>query len=63
MELCEDLLDRVQLYGISNYLDEESAKKKLEKNWKLKMQINSKAAQGYFSQAASYLCEHVSSIL
>lgn len=35
MELSEDLLDRVQLYGISDYLDEEAAKEKLEKNWKL----------------------------
>lgn len=33
MEMCEDLIDRVKLYGISQYLDEEAALQKLEQNW------------------------------
>lgn len=33
MELCEDLIERVKLYGISQYLDESAAFRKLEKNW------------------------------
>lgn len=30
MEMCEDLIERIKLYGISQYLDEEAALKKLE---------------------------------
>lgn len=30
MELCEDLIERVKLYGISQYLDEQAALQKLE---------------------------------
>ena len=33
MELCEDLINRIKLYGISQYLDEEAAIQKLERNW------------------------------
>lgn len=33
MEMCEDLIERVKLYGISQYLDEEAALQKLEQNW------------------------------
>lgn len=67
MELCEDLLDRVQLYGISCYLDEEAAKAKLEKNWRVRggvandpsdqgADIDSmvERSRGYFSSAMSY---------
>jgi len=35
MELCEDLIERVKLYGISQYLDEAAAFKKLEMNWRI----------------------------
>lgn len=35
MELCEDLIERVKLYGISQYLDEEAALQKLERNWRI----------------------------
>lgn len=74
MELCEDLLDRIQLYGISCYLDEEAAKEKLEKNWKVRGFKDHKAtgtdldehvdrARGYLSSALSYLSGQVGYIL
>jgi len=38
MELCEDLVDRMKLYGISAFLDEQATAKvaKLKENWQVK---------------------------
>ena len=35
MELCEDLLNMISLYGISSYIDEESLINKLKNNWSM----------------------------
>ena len=37
IELCEDLVERIQLYGIFNYLsgDEQYVVDKLRNNWKI----------------------------
>lgn len=37
IELCEDLVERIQLYGIFNYLsgDEQYVIDKLHENWKI----------------------------
>ena len=61
MELCEDLVDRVQLYGITQYLDEQSAIKKLQENWKvsddedLSMEKQVATVGGYFAHAVNYI--------
>ena len=36
MELCEDLIERVKLYGISAYMDEKAIIEKLHRNWVVK---------------------------
>lgn len=33
IELCDDLLERIEIYGIAHYLDMEQADKKLRENW------------------------------
>lgn len=66
MELCQDLLDRIQLYGISAYLDEQAITDELEKNWKVGtkgINIGVDRAQSYFSKAASTLFDQISMLL
>lgn len=36
MEMCEDLVSRVDTYGISQYIDQDAAIDKLKKNWEVK---------------------------
>lgn len=63
IELCEDLVERIQLYGIFNYLsgDEEYVKEKLKQNWKIIDQEDQSKekkvvqAKGYASSAMSYV--------
>jgi hypothetical protein len=33
IELCDDLLERIELYGIAHYIDMQQAEKKLRQNW------------------------------
>lgn len=69
MEMCEDLIDRVKLYGISQYLDEEAAMKKLEQNWCIREHEDQSVdkqmvkANGYFSGCVSVLFNQVSGLL
>ena len=55
MELCEDLIERVKLYGISAYMDENSIIEKLHRNWVVKetedltMETTLIQANGYFN--------------
>lgn len=37
MELCEDLIQRIEMYGISQYFDAQSLLKRLEQNWKVQV--------------------------
>ena len=63
MELCEDLIDRVQLYQIFNYLsgDEQTAVEKLKYNWKVEEDQDKSSekqvvtAKGHFSTCLAYL--------
>lgn len=63
IELCEDLVERIQLYGIFNYLsgDEQYVVEKLRKNWKIIDQEDQSSekkvvkAKGYASSALSYV--------
>lgn len=69
MELCEDLIDRVKLYGISQYLDEEAAIQKLERNWCIQEHDDQSVekqmvkANGFFSGCISSLFNQMSEIL
>jgi hypothetical protein len=36
MELCEDLIERLKLYGISQFFDADAMVKKIHENWKVK---------------------------
>lgn len=38
IELCDDLLERIELYGIAHYIDIEQAEKKLRSNWGMQVQ-------------------------
>ena len=40
MELCEDLLERIALYGITQYFDLDALLRKLHKNWMVKQKDN-----------------------
>ena len=63
IELCEDLVERIQLYGIFNYLsgDEQYVIDKLRNNWKIvdhedpSSQKKVVKAKGYASSALSYV--------
>ena len=63
IELCEDLVERIQLYGIFNYLsgDEQYVVDKLRNNWKIVDQEDQSSnkktvkAKGYASSALSYV--------
>jgi hypothetical protein len=63
MELCEDLIERVQLYGISAYLDENSILDKLNRNWEVRenedltVETTLIKANGFFSSLVAYVFE------
>ena len=38
MELCDDLLERIEIYGIAHYIDVQSAEKKIRDNWGIHQQ-------------------------
>ena len=37
IEMCDDLLERIHLYGIAHYIDLPSVTQKLKANWTLKL--------------------------
>jgi len=61
MELCEDLIERIKLYGISQYLDEKTLIKKLQDNWKVNANEDKSVekrmvqANTYFSSSMAYI--------
>jgi hypothetical protein len=69
MEVCEDLIERVKLYGISQYLDNEAAVSKLRQNWCVRESDNQTIdtalvnANGLFSGCVAYLFTNASNLL
>ena len=61
MEMSEDLIERLKLYGISQYFDEKALVKQLHDNWGAKADrdmsfANSTAiAQGYFTDGLAFM--------
>lgn len=66
MELCEDLIERIELYGISQYFDSEAMMKKLHENWRVKQSEDQTfehkvtTVKGYFTGMVSSLFKTMS---
>lgn len=72
MEMCEDLVSRVDTYGISQYIDQDAAIDKLKKNWEVKngglneiqsLDKGALVAQGYFKSCLCSMFNYASDVL
>ena len=62
MEMCEDLIERTQIYGINQYIDHESSIKKLERNWQIRS-VPADNIKAKMNQANGFFIRVMTSVL